>query len=83
MRWQFRKSSSRTGVVQTNLNRLKQLRGTDAISSQEYDQGATQVRTTQAAVKNAQAQVGVAQANIETAQAAARGAQRSNSIITN
>ena len=64
-------------LVQTNLNRLKQLRGTDAISSQEYDQGATQVRTAQAAVKNAQAQVGVAQANIEAAQAAARGAQQS------
>ena len=64
-------------LAQTNLNRLQQLRGTDAISSQEYDQGATQVRTAQAAVKNAQAQVNVAQANIEAAQAAARGAQQS------
>lgn len=64
-------------LAQTNLNRLTQLRGTDAISSQEYDQGATQVRTAQAAVKNAQAQVNVAQANIEAAQAAARGAQQS------
>lgn len=64
-------------LAQTNLNRLKQLRGTDAISSQEYDQGVTQVRTAQAAVKNAQAQVNVAQANIEAAQAAARGAQQS------
>ncbi|MGD4317881.1 hypothetical protein QT621_25705, partial [Xanthomonas citri pv. citri] len=64
-------------LAQTNLNRLKQLRGTEAISSQEYDQGATAVRTAQAAVKNAQAQVGVAQANIDAAQAAARGAQQS------
>lgn len=64
-------------LAQTNLNRLQQLRGTDAISSQEYDQGVTQVRTAQAAVKNAQAQVGVAQANIAAAQAAARGAQQS------
>lgn len=63
-------------LARKNLARLQTLRGTDAISQQEYDIGATQVRTAEAAVKNAQAQIGVAQANIDAAMAAGRGVQQ-------
>lgn len=61
-------------LAETNLKRLQTLRGTNAISAQEYDAGVTQVRTAQAAVKNANAQVGVAQANIDAAKAASKSA---------
>lgn len=61
-------------LAETNLKRLESLKGTDAISAKEYDQGVTQVRTAQAALKNAQAQVGVAQANINAAEAASKSA---------
>lgn len=63
-------------LAKANLARLQQLRGTQAISAQEYDIGVTQVRTAEAAVKNAQAQVGVAKSNIDAAVAASRGAQQ-------
>ncbi|MFW2177214.1 MULTISPECIES: efflux RND transporter periplasmic adaptor subunit [unclassified Moraxella] len=63
-------------LAQANLNRLQTLKGTNAISAQEYDAGVTQVRTAQAAVKNAQAQIGVAQANINAAEATSRGAKQ-------
>lgn len=63
-------------LAETNLKRLNALKGTDAISAQEYDNGVTQLHTAQAAVKNAQAQVGVAQANIAAAEAASRNAEQ-------
>lgn len=60
-------------LAKANLARLQTLRGTEAISAQEYDIGVTQVRTAEAAVKNAKAQVGVAQSNINAAKAATLG----------
>ena len=63
-------------LARANQKRLNSLKGTDAISAQEVDVGATTVDTAEAAVRNAQAQVGVAKANIEAAQAAAQGVQQ-------
>ena len=63
-------------MARANQKRLNSLKGTDAISAQEVDVGATTVDTAEAAVRNAQAQVGVAKANIEAAQAAAQGVQQ-------
>lgn len=63
-------------LAKANLARLQTLRGTSAISEQEYDIGVTQVRTAEAAVKNATAQVGVAQSNIAAAQAATLGVEQ-------
>lgn len=61
-------------LAKKKLDRLRQLKGTNAIADQEYDIGVTQLQTAEAAVKNAEAQVGVAQANIDAAIAASKGA---------
>lgn len=64
-------------LAKKKLDRLRQLKGTNAIAEQEYDIGVTQLQTADAAVKNAEAQVGVAQANIDAAIAASKGAAQS------
>lgn len=73
-------------LAEKNFNRYVTLKGTDAISKQEYDVAEAQVKTARVAVENADAQIGVAQANIDAAKATANSANavlESNKINKN
>lgn len=59
---------SALNLALANLKRLEQLKGTNAISAQEYDVGVANVNSARSALESAQAQVASAEANAHVAQ---------------
>ncbi|WP_410472570.1 efflux RND transporter periplasmic adaptor subunit [Faucicola mancuniensis] len=62
-------------LARANLARLEMLKGSNAISKQEYDTGVATVRSAEAAVKNAQAQIVAAQKTAAAAGQTVKGNQ--------
>lgn len=59
---------SALNLALANLKRLEQLKGSNAISAQEYDVGVANVNSARSALESAQAQVASAEANAHVAQ---------------